>query len=248
MNSNTRLQEQSQDISKKALRPERSSSSSLSKDLFEKTEFSKTIRDYALDTKFIKGMTEASLRPTQFGSYMIQDTAYLANAVKMYSEAAPKMEKEGKPDFALFYRKQALKYEGYYKEFLKTWNLESAEAVRVGPAFQTYMAYQQNVVENHPEYLPVAMLPCTMLWPWMVGSLITGTVNEQNLYYKDWFEPNKPRQSGQPSSTEEFVDKNKAAFDENVAHEIFCEGMVNEVNAFREVVNEAPFYINCRDP
>lgn len=183
MNSTTPLQEKSQDISKKALKR------SFSKGLFENVKLSVPIRDYALKTKFIQGMAVGSLKPTQFGRYMVQDTAYLANAVKMYSDAAQKMEEQGKPDFALFYRGQASKYEEYYKAFLETWNLESAEAVHVGPAFQAYMGYQNVVVKQHPRYLPVAMLPCTMLWPWMAGSLIP-TVNKQNPYYEDWFVQN----------------------------------------------------------
>ena len=93
------------------------------------------------------------------------------------------MEEQSKPDFALFYRGQASKYEEYYQAFLKKWNLESAEEVHVGPAFQAYMGYQNIVVKQHPRYLPVAMLPCTMLWSWIAGSLIQ-TVNKQNRIMK----------------------------------------------------------------
>ena len=183
-------------------------------------------------------MALGSLKATQFGRYMVQDTAYLSNAVQMYSDAAQKMEEQSESDFALFYRVQASKYEGYYKEFLKTWYLESANGVHLGPAVQAYMGYQQVVVKQHPRYLPVAMLPCTMLWPWMAGSLIEG-VDKQNPYYADWFMQNI-RQPGTQSSTETFVDQNEAAFDEGIALQIFCEGMMNELNFFREACDEAP--------
>lgn len=236
MNSDTPLQEKSQDISKKAIKK------SFSKGLFENVKLSVPIRDYALKTKFIRGMAVGSLKPTQFGRYMVQDTAYLANAVKMYSDAAQKMEEQGKPDFALFYRGQASKYEEYHKAFLETWNLESTEAVHVGPAFQAYMGYQNVVVKQHPRYLPVAMLPCTMLWPWMAGSLIP-TVNKQNPYYEDWFVQNM-RQPGTQSSTEKFVDENETDLDEGIALEIFCEGMMNELNAFREACDEDLFQLS----
>jgi len=113
--------------------------------------------------------------------------------------------------------------------------------VHVGPTFQTYMGYQQAVVEKHPEYLPVAMLPCTMLWPWMAGTLIK-KVDKQNPYYKDWFVP-KMRPPRIPSLTEKFVDENKGAFDERIARQIFCEGMMNEVNALQEARGEPPFEI-----
>ena len=169
---------------------------------------------------------------------MVQDTAYLANAVKVYSEAAENMEQQGKADFAQFYIRQAEKYDTYHKEFLETWKLESAEAVHKGPAVQAYMGFQQVVAKQHPKYVPVAMLPCTMLWPWMAGSLIDG-VHKQNPYYEDWFKPNW-RAPGTQSSTEKFVDEYFTPDDEGPALKIFCEGMMNELNFFREACGEAP--------
>jgi len=210
--------------------------------LFENVRLSVPIRQHALQTYFIQGMAVGSLKPTQYGRYMVQDTAYLANANKVYSEAAQKMEEQGKPDFAFFYRSQAAKYEDFYKEFLKTWALESAEAVHEGPAVQAYMGYQQAVVKQHPRYLPVAMLPCTMLWPWMADNLIK-TVDKKNPYYEDWFVKNL-RAPGTQSSTERFVDENVTAFDEGIALEIFCEGMMNELNFFREACDEAPYKLS----
>ena len=210
--------------------------------LFENVRLSVPIRDHALKTKFIQGMATGSLRPTQYARYMIQDTAYLDNANKMYSEAAQMMEEQGKPDFASFYRGQAAKYEDFCKEFLETWDLESPKAVNAEPAVQSYMGYQQAVVKQHPRYLPVAMLPCTMLWPWMAGSLIE-KVDKQNPYYEDWFLKNL-RAPDKPSSTERFVDENVAEFDEGTAVKIFCEGMVNELNFFREACDEAPFKLS----
>ena len=240
LNFNTLLQERSQDISKKALRPP--SSRSFSKLLFENVRLSVPIREHALKTKFIQGMTVGSLRPTQYGRYMIQDIAYLYNAVKVYSEAAQKMEAQRKPDFAFFYWRQAKKYEEYYQGFLKTWDLESAEEVHRDPAVQAYMGYQQGVVKKHPRYLPIAMLPCTMLWPWMAASLIEN-VDKQNPYYEDWFVKNL-REPDTQSSTERFVDQNSIAFDEGTALKIFCEGMMNELNFFREACDEAPYKLS----
>jgi len=210
--------------------------------LFENVRLSVPIREHALKTQFIRGMAVGSLKPTQYGRYMLQDTAYLANAGRLYSEGAQKMEEQGKPDFASFYRRQAEKYEEYYQGFLKTWDLKSAEAVHKGPAVQAYMGYQQVVVQKHPRYLPVAMLPCTMLWPWMADSLIE-QVGKQNPYYEDWFVQNL-RKPGTQSSTEEFVDENVNELDESIALEIFCEGMMNELNFFREACDEAPYKLS----
>ena len=72
----------------------------------------------------------------------------------------------------------------------------------------------------------------------MAGTLIK-KVDKQNPYYKDWFVPNM-RPPHIPSSTEKFVDENKAAFDERITRQIFCEVMMNEVNALREACCEPP--------
>lgn len=178
----------------------------------------------------------------------MQDTAYLANAEEMYNDAAQKMEEQGNPDFALFYREQAAKYGKYYKGFLETWRLENVDAVVKGPAVQSYMGYHKALVKNNPKFLPIAMLPCTMLWPWMDNSLIGEVDKERNPYYKSWFQANM-RQEGQQSSTEKFVDTNFSQDDEGPAIEIFCEGMMNELNFFREACGEAPLSLGdvCRN-
>ena len=207
--------------------------------MFDNVKLSVPIRRNALHTKFMQGMAVGSLKPTQFGRYMVQDTAYLANAVKMYTDAAQKMEEQGEPDFAIFYRGQASKYDDYYKGFLKTWYLESAAAVHLGPAVQAYMGYQQVVVKQHPRYLPVAMLPCTMLWPWIAGELID-SVNQKNPYY-GWFEDNKPDPDDK-SRLEKFVDFFFTPEDKEKSLLIFHEGLINELNFFRDACDETLYY------
>lgn len=193
-------------------------------------------------------MALGSLNVEKYGGYMVQDTAYLANAAKMYTDAAQKMEEESNPDFALFYREQAKKYDTYYEHFLKTWRLENADAVEKGPAVLSYMGYHQALVKKNPRFLPVAMLPCTMLWPWMANSLIDKVDRQQNAYYESWFAANMSPED-QQSSTEKFVDANFSPDDEAPAVEIFCEGMMNELNFFREACGEAPLSLMdvCRN-
>ena len=52
------------------------------------------------------------------------------------------------------------------------------------------------------------------------------------------------RQPGTQSSTEKFVDENATDFDEGIALKIFCEGMMNELNAFQEACDEVPFELS----
>lgn len=170
---------------------------------------------------------------------MIQDTSYLANAAKVYTDAAQEMEEQGNPDFSLFFREQAAKYDIYYQDFLKTWRLKSADDVDEEPAVQSYMGYHQALVKKNPRFLPIAMLPCTMLCPWMARELVGGVDKQRNPYYESWFLKNM-REEGQQSSTEKFVDTNFSPADEVTAIEIFCEEMMNELNFFREAGGEAP--------
>lgn len=75
-----------------------------------------------------------------------------------------------------------------------------------------------------------------MLYPWVVRQFI-GTVNKQSPYYEDWF-VNNSREEDNPSSTELFVDTKFTRQDEELSVGIFCEGMMNEVNFFREAGGE----------
>lgn len=110
-----------------------------------------------------------------------------------------------------------------------------------GPAVIEYMGFQEAVAEKTPELLPIAMLPCTILWPWIAGGLVQRhevEMPERNPYVKDWFEPNM-REPGKISSTEKFVDDHFKKDDEQgTLAKIFCKGMMNEVNFFREACGE----------
>lgn len=217
-------------VVKKALRR------SFSNALFEHY-ISQEIRNKAIQSHFIHGMAKGTLPAQQYGGYMVQDTAYLFNAVGAWNTAAKQMEEED-PQFAQFFMLQAEKYSKYYEKLLKEWRLENAESVVMGPAGKMYMGYQTAVSEKEPKYLPIAMLPCTMLWPWMAGGLID-SVDAANPYYR-WFLENK-RNPGHQSSLEKFVDEKFGPEDEKKAVGIFCEGMANELNFFREACGEVPF-------
>lgn len=194
------------------------------------------IRDEVIKTMFIQGMVKGTLRSSNYVDYMIQDIVYLANAARAYNDAAQKMQEQGNPDFVLFYRKQAQKYDVYYKEMLSNWRLENTDNVKTGTAIEMYMGYHKALVKTNPRFLPIAMLPCSMLYPWIIRQVI-GTVDKQSPYYEDWFVKNS-REEDNPSSTELFVDNKFTPEDEKLSVDIFCEGMMNELNYFREAGRE----------
>ena len=194
------------------------------------------IRDEVIKTMFVRGMAEGTLRSSSYFDYSVQDIVYLANAATAYNDAAQKMQEQGNNDFALFYRKQAQKFELHHKESLSILKLENVDNVKTGTAIEMYMGYHTALVKTNPRFLPIAMLPCSILYPWIVRQFI-GTVNKQNPYYEDWFAKNT-REEDNPSSTEVFVDTKFTPQDEKLSVNIFCEGMMNEMNFFREVGGE----------
>ena len=96
-----------------------------------------------------------------------------------------------------------------------------------------YMGYQQIVVNESPRNLAIAMLPCSMLYPYLANAGVKNPM--QNPYNKDWFVVNK--REGE-SSTEKFVNQYLAdgKFEDQL--EIFLNGMLSELNFFLEAENQ----------
>ena len=162
------------------------------------------IREEVIKTMFVRGIAHGTLRSSYYLDYTIQDIAYLANAARAYDDAAQMMQEQGNNDFALFYRKQAQKFDVYNKDALSNLRLKNADNVKTGTAIEMYMGYHKALVKTNPRFLPIVMLPCSMLYPWVVRQFI-GTINKQSPYYEDWFVKNSLEEDN-PSSTELFVD------------------------------------------
>lgn len=214
---------------------------SFSRNLFNNSK-SETIRNLAKESKFIQGMVKGSLDPNVFGGYMVQDAGYCFNAVDSYERAAKKMQEFGKPEFSLLYRTQSESFKGYNQDFLRIWRLRNPDSVAMGPAAETYVGYERALSQKDPKYLCIAMLPCTMLWPWLANELIN-SVKVDNPYYV-WFKDNKTSPDHK-SHLERFVDYFFAQADleeQKKCLSIFQEGLVNELNFFRSACDETLCY------
>ena len=198
------------------------------------------IRDLAaIKTKFFKNMVKGTLDPAIYGGYMVQDAAYCFNAVEAFDYAAQQMQEEQEPGFSLLYRVQSESFKGYNQDFLKHWRLKSSESVVMGPAAESYVGFESAISRKDARFLCIAMLPCTMLWPWIAGKLIH-SVDEKNPYYC-WFEANKP-QPGHKSHLEKFVDSFFKPEEKEKSLRIFQQGLINEVNFFRDACGESLYY------
>mgnify|MGYP002259971391 CR=1 FL=1 len=215
---------------------------SFSQSLFDEAE-SQKIRDLVMKTLFIRGMTSGLLNADDYGAYMVQDIAYLANGAKAYQTAAKRTEPVL---FAQFYRKMAREWEcDYLRPMQKAWHLGITGYTAIVPGFaaNVYMDFLTTVSEKNPKYLAIAMLPCTMLWRWMADQLVS-SVSVYSAYYS-WFQENKSDRPGSQSKLEQFVDRNfdlEAEFE--TAKRYFCTAMVHECNFFRESGNQEP----CKIP
>lgn len=218
------------------------SGSSFSQDLFN-SEKSVKIRNAAKESTFIQGMAKGTLDPDDYGGYMVQDAAYCFNAVEAFDYAATKTQEEKIPEFSLIYRVQSESYKKYNQEFVKTWRLKNTDSVVMGPAAAMYVGYEETLSRQDPKYLAIAMLPCTMLWPWIAGELFP-SVEESNPYY-GWFNDNKP--DGHKSRLEKFVDYFFSPEDKEKSLVIFHEGMTNELNFFRDACDETLYYYSSFD-
>ena len=212
--------------------------SSFGQELFN-NKTSIKIRNAAKESKFIQGMATGTLDPDDYGGYMVQDAAYCFNAVGAFDYAAQQMQVQGKPEFSLLYRVQSETYKSYNQEFVKTWRLKNTDSVVMGPAAEMYVGYESALSRQDAKFLCIAMLPCTMLWPWIASELID-SVDENNPYY-GWFEDNKP-DTNDKSRLEKFVDFFFTPEDKEKSLLIFHEGLVNELNFFRDACDETLYY------
>ena len=213
--------------------------SSLTESLFNH-EHNTLLLERAIKSAFVTGMAGGTLPLGLYRRYMIQDVVYLSNAARLYADAAERIQNQRQlmqdpKNFHIvaFYLQQAKKFEGYYKEFLKTWQLKDADKIETGVAVEMYMAYQQAVVNENPRNLAIAMLPCSMLYPWLAKNTVVSNP-ELNPYNKDWFVVNK--REGE-TSTEKFVNKYLADGNRET-RDIFLNGMLSELNFFREAGDE----------
>ena len=210
--------------------------------LFE-SEFSENVRDAVLRTKFFQKMINNTLQPEEYGGYMVQDAAYVYDAINAFQIAAEKSQaNDSLPrDFALFYRGMAESFTNYYSYFSLKWKLRNSKSVIMGPAAATYVAFEMKLARTNAKFLSIGILPCDMLWP-LVARQLNDLVDKSNVY-RSWVDDNHT-EKGSSSSTQDFVKKYFTEDDRVISEEIFNEGMINELNFFLSACDEDPVDYN----
>ncbi|XP_028412868.1 uncharacterized protein LOC114535758 [Dendronephthya gigantea] len=229
---------QNEFLNKKAIQGHRLKDSNtgltFAQSLFE-DPFSVNVRNAVLETKFFQGIIQNTLEPEQYGGYMVQDAAFVFDAVKAFDTAAENMRGEYPPDFALFYHGRSECFTSYASYFVSKWKLFSASSILMGPAVGTYVAYQMKLAQTQPKNLAIGILPCEMLWPW-VAAQIDPQVPEKNVY-RSWVDDNLDNGY---SGAQTFANKFFSEGDKDASQIIFNEGIINELNFFRSACGEDP--------
>jgi thiaminase len=185
-------------------------------------------------TEFIQLMITGNLSPLDYSYFEEKDTAYFKQVSNIYASAALNMNY----GFSNFYTIQGKKFDELYKNSLQKLHLVDTKSVKMGKAFPEYIAFLTKVKIYYPEYLSIAMLPCSVSWKEVVGRTIDQVNRKNNVYYKEWFLENRPTPYN-PSSTERFVDVNYTQLEhKEKALIIYCQALMRELNNFLEMRGE----------
>ena len=169
-------------------------------------------------------MAQGEFPLSNYRYFLEQDAAYFDHVADVYRLAATKMEIQKNKDYANFYWKQSAKFSHLHKQFIQKKDLSGNG--QVGTALKEYKDFLSNV---SPEYLALAMLPCSMLYPELARVEVQNPAG--NLYEEDFFKENR---RDDESSTEKFVNEIKD-IKEQRALLIFWRGLKHELNLLREV-------------
>ena len=203
----------------------------LSDYLWEQTD---RYQQQALDTNIIHGVREYCLNPSEFGGFMVDDSAFSYEVMKSFQIAA---KRSGSNETVhKFLESEANLWKSSWEFLHDVWHIKKTEGIKVGKAASTYMDHIRNVaITEHPVYTILALIPCIKLWPWLGEQIGSGT--KDFGVYTSWVE-----ESFDPSTLDylKYQDYIEWAYESGIitaerALEIFTDSMQNEVTFFNSV-------------
>lgn len=146
----------------------------------------------SLQTKFLAGIENGNLDPTQYGAFNISDIYYCFSGARDYVVAADRTINKVLKDYFLAKHKS---YEKYNKSACASWNLSGPESVVPTETALQYSEFERAVAKgtaigrdvSDPIYTLIVMLPCEYLWAWLASQL--APPKPGNLY-SDWITGN----------------------------------------------------------
>jgi len=194
---------------------------------------SQKLAQEALASDFIQGIKNGTLDPNQFGQYTIQDVLYCAHGLSDWETVASRATD---PDVKSFATARVTSWKSYIKELFSDWHIADPSAINLSTAVKTYSDLESNVANNYdPLYAAVVMLPCDRLWYWLATQIAPDSPT--NNVYQFWIADNGGSDSG-AKRLEAFIDAHAAQIDADIAHHIFHQAMLGEVNGFRSACGQ----------
>ena len=193
---NFRLQDVSQDVSKKSLK---SGGKTLTQMLLKQPE-TQAILTKTMTSKFIQGMVKGTVTNEQYRAFLMQDAHYLSHGRDILRDTGKRIT-EIYPEFADMYNIQAGKYDAAYHDVLKELNLPDVNDVMLSPATVEYEQFLTQLSKKDPRDLAIGFLPCSQSFRFISNKLLNAA---QDSAYKEWFESNW-RPLGYESVLEKFI-------------------------------------------
>ncbi|KAL3858875.1 hypothetical protein ACJMK2_009124 [Sinanodonta woodiana] len=194
---------------------------------------SKDQQQKALKSKFIHGLQNGTLDPTDFGGYMVQDSVYCFHSKESIDTAAGKATDPGLKDFL---EKRSASYTKYYQELFTSWHIRDPAGIDLSKACAEYAALEKEVAETMISlYLIVALIPCAKLWPWL-GQQIS-TPPKKFGVYESWVNTNLDPNYDGYKKLDKIIDDAflVGAIDKNEAVRVYNGCMTGEANFFNSV-------------
>lgn len=187
----------------------------------------------ALKSKFVQGLQNGTLDPTDFGGYMVQDSVYCYHSKESIDTSAKKAKDPVLKDFL---EKRSESYKKYYEELFTTWHIRDPTGIDLSKACADYAALEKEVAETMISlYLIVALIPCSKLWPWL-GKKISNPPKKFGVY-ESWVNSNfDPNYDGY-KKLDKIIDDAflVGAIDKEQAVRVYSGCMTGEANFFNSV-------------
>ena len=186
----------------------------------------------ALESDFIQGIGNGTLKPNAYGQYSVQDVAYCHYGLDDWRRAAARATH---PELKAFAEARVKSWVKYTKETSDAWHIQDPSAVMLCAAAQDYADFESEVARNYdPIYAAVVMTPCDRLWSWLAKQLAPDA-GPTNLY-TFWIKENTDDSGAR--HLERIIDANADLMDESTALEVFRRAMLGEVNFFRSACGQ----------
>ncbi|XP_072036184.1 uncharacterized protein [Amphiura filiformis] len=191
-------------------------------------EDTKSLREEALNSKWIQGIGQGTLDPKDYGGYMVQDSIYCASVVENLGIAKKKADPGS--DIFIYLEAQEKYISSYRDEMFKDWHIKSKDGIYVNPQLQLYMNYTQSVATTmDPLYFLISLVPGYRIFYWLAIELGPGSA--ANNLYQFWIDTMKTHKGWQ--RLQKLIDAHEEAIKEDTAKEVYNKCMQGEVNFFK---------------